>query len=125
MKFSLTGEGETKPPFLKRVKKENLQNYRSVSPTSAPSPIMGQIFLETMLRHMENEMTGDSQYGFTKDQFCLTDLVALCGGITVWADKGRTSDIIYLHLEKASVTVPDDILVSVLERHRSDRTFRA
>lgn len=40
------------------------------------------------VRHMENkEMTGDSQYGFTKSQSCLTDLVAFYKEVTVLVNK--------------------------------------
>lgn len=45
-------------------------------------------------------------------------------GVTVLVDKARTTDIIYLHVDKTSATVPDDILVSVLETPGSDRALR-
>lgn len=85
-----------------------------------PGKIMEQILLVDFSKYMDDmEVIRDSQHDFTKDKSCLINLVACYNGVTM--DKGRTTDVICLHICKGFDAVSHNILTAILERYEFDR----
>ncbi|PKU40376.1 rna-directed dna polymerase from mobile element jockey-like [Limosa lapponica baueri] len=101
-------------PFFKEGKKEDPGNYRPVSFTSIVGNMVGQFILDVISKHVEEEnVIKNGQHGFTKENSCLTDLIAFCDRMTGWVDEGRAVGIIYLNFSKAFDTVFHNILIGV------------
>jgi len=94
-------------------KKEDPGNYRLVSFTSIPGKTMEHLFLDVIMKQVEEKkVIRSNQHGFTRGKSCLTNVIAFYDGMTVWVDEGRAVDVVYLDFSKAFNTVSHNILLS-------------
>lgn len=119
-------KGKCNPHFLKRKKKGN---DRLVILTSVSWKIIEQTLLQTAKAHGKQEgvwsrktrrwLIDHNQHGFTKGKLCLANLMSSYDRV-ITVDEARVTGITYLDFWKAFATVPENILVSKLERHGLD-----
>ena len=87
--------------IYKKRRKEDMENYRSVSLISVHGKIAGQILLEEMLKHMRDEQViQDCQHGFTKGTSCLTRWMVFYDGVMALVRReGNGTDVVHVDLK--------------------------
>jgi len=104
-------------PIFKKGKKEDPENYRTVSLTSIPGKVMEKFILDVISKQVEEkQVIRTSQHGFTKGKSCLTNLIAVYNGMTGWVDEGRAVDVVYLDFSSAFDAVSHNILTGKLRK---------
>uniref|UniRef100_A0A6A7FQK8 RTJK n=1 Tax=Hirondellea gigas TaxID=1518452 RepID=A0A6A7FQK8_9CRUS len=102
--------------IFKKGKKTAPNNYRPFSLTSNLGKLMESIITENIVSYLEeNNLIGDTQYGFRHHRSCLTNLLLFFHIIEEIHDTKSPLDIIYLDFQKAFYKVPHQRLLSKLE----------
>ena len=92
----MTGKREILHPFLKKVERGPWE-LMTCQPHLCAWEDRGTDPPRRYAKHMEDsKVTRDSQDGFTKDKYCLTNLVAFYNRITISVDKEKVMSVIYL-----------------------------
>ena len=103
-------------PIFKKGEKQNPGNYRPVSLTSIVCKIFEGFIRDALNPHLtENKLLSEHQFGFTTGRSCITQLLVTIDNWMKNLDEGKSSDAIYLDLQKAFDKVPHKRLITKLE----------
>jgi len=105
-------------PIYKKGSRNLAENYRPVSLTSQTCKMFESILRNALVEHLEkNALITDSQHGFRKGRYCLTNLLTFLEKVTGYVDSGSSVDAIFLDFAKAFDKVPHQRLTAKLISH--------
>ena len=107
-------------PLFKKGSKQQVDNYRPVSLTSQICKVVESVIRdENLVNHLDkHNLIGDSQHGFRKCYYCITNLLTFLENVTEGINNNHSVDTIYLDLAKAFDKVPHQRLISKLKSSR-------
>lgn len=89
-------------PVHKKGDKTILSNYRPISLTSTCCKTLEHILSKHLITFIEsNKLLGSNQYGFRRGCSTTTQLIEIFHDLSITADKGGQTDIIFLDFAKA------------------------
>ena len=75
--------------IFKQGDKENPGNYKPISLTSQVYKVFESMLRDSIVDHLkENKLIHDSQHGFMKNRYCLTNILLFLETVTDYIDKG-------------------------------------
>ena len=107
-------------PIFQKGGKEDPGNYQPIGLTSAWEDHRNDPPGSYAKAHGDRELIRDSQPGFTESKSCPTNLVTFYDGVTTSVEKGRATDVVYLDFNKVFDMVPQNVILSKLERYEFD-----
>lgn len=105
-------------PVFSMGRKEDPGNYRSLSLTSVPGKIMGNLIVGAIEKHLrDNADIGHRQNRFMRRKSCLTNFVSLYDKVTHPVDNGKSVDMVVLDSKKAFDTIFHSILMDKMSNN--------
>ena len=100
-------------PIFKKGKRQDVNNYRSVSIISAVAKVFERIIYDQLFKYLsDNDLLVNCQSGFRPLHSTLTSLLEASNSWSVNIDYGLINGVIFIDLKKAFDTIDHKILLA-------------